>query len=59
MSSGTGMPQASRSVGAISTRLTICLRRPPPVKGPPVSAMGIRTELSWQERLYSAFLVLK
>jgi hypothetical protein len=59
MDAGMSMPQASKSVGGTSIKLTGSLILPPPVNPGPVKAIGICREESWQLRLYSLFRVLK
>ena len=48
-----GSPQASSSVGAKSSKVMGCMSRPPESKPGPWRAVGMRTEDSWQLRLYS------
>lgn len=57
--SGLAMPAQSRSVTGRSSKLTISSRKCPPSKPGPQIISGIWVQLSWQDRLYSLFLVQK
>ena len=59
MWAGTSTPAHSRMVRGRSISPVISRTTWPPVKGQPYATRGMRTEASWQERLYSQLRVLK